>query len=507
MRKPVALIILDGFGYLPTDRGNAVKHANTPVFDSIFQNYSHTLIGASGEDVGLPDGQMGNSEVGHLNIGAGRIVYQELTRITKEIREGSLFTNLALLEAMENAKKEGRALHLMGLLSDGGVHSHNSHIEGLLLMAKQQGVKDVYVHAFMDGRDTPPQSGKDYIVQLENFMKTHGIGKILTVSGRYYAMDRDKRWDRVKLAYDAIVKADAPKADSALSCIEASYHENVTDEFVLPTVIGEGLTTLSAHDSVIFFNFRPDRARELTRAIVDRDFDGFEREYFETTYVTMTQYDKTMPNVIVAYTPQTLDNTLGEYIASKGKTQLRIAETEKYAHVTFFFNGGREEAYANEERILVPSPKVATYDLKPEMSAYEVTDRLINDLETNPKDLIVLNFANPDMVGHTGVFEAAVKAVETVDICLGKVLDKIKSLGGVAFITADHGNAEQMFDDLGGPFTAHTTNKVPFVMVDDVNKNIKLRDGGRLCDFAPTILEVMGLEKPEQMTGISLLIK
>lgn len=507
MRKPVALIILDGFGYLPTDRGNAVKHANTPVFDSIFQNYSHTLIGASGEDVGLPDGQMGNSEVGHLNIGAGRIVYQELTRITKEIREGSLFTNPALLEAMENAKKEGRELHLMGLLSDGGVHSHNSHIEGLLLMAKQQGVKDVYVHAFMDGRDTPPQSGKDYIVQLENFMKTHGIGKILTVSGRYYAMDRDKRWDRVKLAYDAIVKADAPKADSALSCIEASYHENVTDEFVLPTVIGEGLTTLSAHDSVIFFNFRPDRARELTRAIVDRDFDGFEREYFETTYVTMTQYDKTMPNVIVAYTPQTLDNTLGEYIASKGKTQLRIAETEKYAHVTFFFNGGREEAYANEERILVPSPKVATYDLKPEMSAYEVTDMLINDLETNPKDLIVLNFANPDMVGHTGVFEAAVKAVETVDICLGKVLDKIKSLGGVAFITADHGNAEQMFDDLGGPFTAHTTNKVPFVMVDDVNKNIKLRDGGRLCDFAPTILEVMGLEKPEEMTGISLLIK
>ena len=507
MRKPVALIILDGFGYLPTDRGNAVKHANTPVFDSIFQNYSHTLIGASGEDVGLPDGQMGNSEVGHLNIGAGRIVYQELTRITKEIREGSLFTNPALLEAMENAKKEGRALHLMGLLSDGGVHSHNSHIEGLLLMAKQQGVKDVYVHAFMDGRDTPPQSGKDYIVQLENFMNTHGIGKILTVSGRYYAMDRDKRWDRVKLAYDAIVKADAPKADLALSCIEASYHENVTDEFVLPTVIGEGLTTLSAHDSVIFFNFRPDRARELTRAIVDRDFDGFEREYFETTYVTMTQYDKTMPNVIVAYTPQTLDNTLGEYIASKGKTQLRIAETEKYAHVTFFFNGGREEAYANEERILVPSPKVATYDLKPEMSAYEVTDMLINDLETNPKDLIVLNFANPDMVGHTGVFEAAVKAVETVDICLGKVLDKIKSLGGVAFITADHGNAEQMFDELGGPFTAHTTNKVPFVMVDDVNKNIKLRDGGRLCDFAPTILEVMGLEKPEQMTGISLLIK
>ena len=507
MRKPVALIILDGFGYLPTDQGNAVKQANTPVFDSLLEHYPHTLVGASGEDVGLPDGQMGNSEVGHLNIGSGRVVYQELTRITKEIREGSLFTNPALLEAMANAKLEGRALHLMGLLSDGGVHSHNSHIEGLLMMAKQQGVKTVYVHAFMDGRDTPPQSGKDYIIQLENYMKTHGIGQIATVSGRYYAMDRDKRWERVKLAYDAVVMADSPKASSATSCMEASYNEKVTDEFIIPTVIGSSVAPLKEDDSVIFFNFRPDRARELTRAIVDENFDGFERKYFKTTYVTMTQYDKTMPNVIVAYTPQTLENTLGEYISSKGLSQLRIAETEKYAHVTFFFNGGVEEAYPNEERILVPSPKVATYDLKPEMSAYEVTDKLIEDLNTNPKDLIILNFANPDMVGHTGVFEAAVKAVETVDICLGRILDKIKDLGGVAFITADHGNAEQMYDALGGPFTAHTTNKVPFVMVDDVDKNRKLRDGGRLCDYAPTILEVLGLEKPEQMTGESLLIK
>ena len=408
---------------------------------------------------------------------------------------------------MANAKLEGRALHLMGLLSDGGVHSHNSHIEGLLMMAKQQGVKTVYVHAFMDGRDTPPQSGKDYIIQLENYMKTHGIGQIATVSGRYYAMDRDKRWERVKLAYDAVVMADAPKASSATSCMEASYNEKVTDEFIIPTVIGSSVAPLKEDDSVIFFNFRPDRARELTRAIVDENFDGFERKYFKTTYVTMTQYDKTMPNVIVAYTPQTLENTLGEYISSKGLSQLRIAETEKYAHVTFFFNGGVEEAYPNEERILVPSPKVATYDLKPEMSAYEVTDKLIEDLNTNPKDLIILNFANPDMVGHTGVFEAAVKAVETVDICLGRILDKIKDLGGVAFITADHGNAEQMYDALGGPFTAHTTNKVPFVMVDDVDKNRKLRDGGRLCDYAPTILEVLGLEKPEQMTGESLLIK
>lgn len=507
MRKPVALIILDGFGYLPTDQGNAVKQANTPVFDDLLENYPHTLVGASGEDVGLPDGQMGNSEVGHLNIGSGRVVYQELTRITKEIREGTLFTNPALLEAMDNAKLEGRALHLMGLLSDGGVHSHNSHIEGLLLMAKQQNVKNVYIHAFMDGRDTPPQGGKDYIIQLENYMKIHGIGQIVTVSGRYYAMDRDKRWERVHLAYDAIVNAKGPKASSAVACIEASYNEKVTDEFVIPTVIGSGLNSLKENDSVIFFNFRPDRARELTRAIVDESFDGFERDYFKTTYVTMTQYDKTMPNVKVAYTPQTLENTLGEYISSKGMTQLRIAETEKYAHVTFFFNGGVEDPYENEERILVPSPKVATYDLKPEMSAYEVTDKLLEDLDDNPKNLIILNFANPDMVGHTGVFDAAVKAVETVDICLGKILDKIKRLGGVAFVTADHGNAEQMFDALGGPFTAHTTNKVPFVMVDDRDKHIKLKDGGRLCDFAPTLLEVMGLDKPDEMTGESLLIK
>lgn len=505
MRKPVALIILDGFGYLPNEKGNAVMHANTPVFDSLMERYPHTYIGASGEDVGLPDGQMGNSEVGHLNIGAGRIVYQELTRITKEIKEGGLFENPALLSAMHNAKINGRALHLMGLVSDGGVHSHIEHLKGLLLMAKREGVKDVYVHAFMDGRDTPPHGGKDYLADLENYMSAQGIGKIATVSGRYYAMDRDKRWERVKKAYDAIVHLDGEKYATAQACMDNSYNSKVTDEFVIPAVIGDYNSPLKENDSVIFFNFRPDRAREITRTIVDPLFDSFETKYFPTTYVTLTEYDKTLPNVTAAYHPQTLENTLGEYVSAKGKTQLRIAETEKYAHVTFFFNGGREDAYKNEERILVPSPKVATYDLKPEMSAFEVTDRLIEDLDTDPKDLIVLNFANADMVGHTGVFDAAVKAVEAVDKCLGRIVDKIRQLGGVAFITADHGNAEQMFDDKGGPFTAHTTNVVPMVMVDDLNTDGALKDGGRLCDFAPTLLSVMGLEKPAEMSGNSLI--
>ena len=506
MRKPVALIILDGFGYLPTEKGNAVKQANTPVFDSIFENYPHTLIGAGGEDVGLPDGQMGNSEVGHLNIGAGRIVYQELTRITKEIREENLFKNPHLLKAMNNAKNEGKALHFMGLLSDGGVHSHIEHLKGLILMAKREGVKNVLVHAFMDGRDTPPDSGRGYIKEIEDYMKAQGIGKIATISGRYYAMDRDKRWERVNLAYDAIVNREGQKFEHAMSCIEKTYNEKITDEFIIPSVIGEA-SPLKEGDSVIFFNFRPDRARELTRAIVDETFDGFSRDFFSTVYVTLTEYDKSMPNVDVAYRPQTLENTLGEYLASKGKSQLRIAETEKYAHVTFFFNGGREDAYENEARILVPSPKVSTYDLMPEMSAYEVTDRLIEDLNNDPKDLIVLNYANPDMVGHTGIFEAAVKAVETVDICLGRVLDKVRELGGVALVTADHGNAEQMFDANGGPFTAHTTNKVPFVLVDDASKDAKLREGGRLSDFAPTILDLMSIEKPQEMTGTTLILK
>lgn len=507
MKKPVILIILDGFGHSDSTRGNAIRAANKPVIDALMDKYPHTLIGTSGEDVGLPDGQMGNSEVGHLNIGAGRIVYQELTRISKEIKEGGLFENPMLQKAMESAKEEGKALHLMGLLSDGGVHSHIDHLKGLLLMAKQNQVGKVYLHAFMDGRDTPPESGKGYLEEIEKYMSVHGIGRIATVSGRYYAMDRDKRWERTKKAYDAIVNAEGERYKTAEDCIAHSYEEKVTDEFVVPAVIGEANAKLKAGDSVIFFNFRPDRARQITRAIVDEDFDGFERMFFDTTYITMTQYDATMPNVEVAYMPQVLTNTLGEYVANKGLTQLRIAETEKYPHVTFFFNGGREEVYPNENRILVASPKVATYDLQPEMSAGEVTDRLIEDLKNDPKDMIILNFANPDMVGHTGVMEAAVKAVETVDFCLGRILREIERLGGVALITADHGNSEQMYDEYGGPFTAHTTNKVPFILVDYAQPQHVLREGGRLCDFAPTILSLMGIEKPSEMTGENLILK
>lgn len=506
MKRPVMLVILDGFGEREQTEGNAVKAAKKPVIDALMQKYPHTLVGTSGEDVGLPEGQMGNSEVGHLNIGAGRIVYQELTRITKEIKEGGLFANKKLLHAMDNAKQEGRALHLMGLLSDGGVHSHIDHLKGLLLMAKKNGIERVYVHAFMDGRDTPPESGAGYIAELESYMQEIGIGKIATVSGRYYSMDRDKRWERTQRAYDMIVHGQGEKFATAEECIRHSYEVNVTDEFVIPAVIGEEDMRLKGGDSVIFFNFRPDRARQLTRSIVDEDFDGFDREYFETVYITMTQYDATMPNVEVAYQPQVLHNTLGEYIAAQGLSQLRIAETEKYPHVTFFFNGGREEVYRNENRILVPSPKVATYDLRPEMSAYEVTEKLVADLKTDPKDMIILNFANPDMVGHTGVMEAAVKAVETVDSCLGRILIEMERLGGAVLITADHGNSEQMFDEEGGPFTAHTTNKVPFILVDYKESEHRLREGGRLCDFAPTILQLMGLEKPAEMTGESLLL-
>lgn len=506
MKRPVMLVILDGFGEREQTEGNAVKAAKKPVIDALMQKYPHTLVGTSGEDVGLPEGQMGNSEVGHLNIGAGRIVYQELTRITKEIKEGGLFANKKLLHAMDNAKQEGRALHLMGLLSDGGVHSHIDHLKGLLLMAKKNGLERVYVHAFMDGRDTPPESGAGYIAELESYMQEIGIGKIATVSGRYYSMDRDKRWERTQRAYDMIVHGQGEKFATAEECIRHSYEVNVTDEFVIPAVIGEEDMRLKGGDSVIFFNFRPDRARQLTRSIVDEDFDGFDREYFETVYITMTQYDATMPNVEVAYQPQVLHNTLGEYIAAQGLSQLRIAETEKYPHVTFFFNGGREEVYRNENRILVPSPKVATYDLRPEMSAYEVTEKLVADLKTDPKDMIILNFANPDMVGHTGVMEAAVKAVETVDSCLGRILIEMERLGGAVLITADHGNSEQMFDEEGGPFTAHTTNKVPFILVDYKEPEHRLREGGRLCDFAPTILQLMGLEKPAEMTGESLLL-
>lgn len=506
MKKPVALIILDGFALVDKVEGNAVKAANKPNFDNYYSKYPITSLGASGFDVGLPDGQMGNSEVGHLNIGAGRVVYQELTRITKAIADGDFFENKELIVAMENASN-GKALHLMGLLSDGGVHSHIDHLKGLLEMAKKYDVEKVYVHCFMDGRDTPPKSGIDYIKELEQFISENGVGSIATISGRYYAMDRDNRWERVKKAYDAVVNAQAEKAVSPSEAMLSSYSNEKTDEFIDPVVVMDNYEGIKAGDSIVFFNFRPDRARELTRAITEDEFDGFERTKIDTTYITMTQYDIKFKNVMVAYKPETLVNTLGEYLADKGLTQLRIAETEKYAHVTFFFNGGREAVYTNESRILVNSPKVATYDLKPEMSAYEVTEKLIEDLENDPKDVIILNYANCDMVGHTGVFDAAKKAVETVDICLGKVVSKIQELGGSVLITADHGNAEQMCEEDGSPFTAHTTNRVPLIYISEADKNAELRKDGKLCDLSPTILDILGLEKPKEMTGNSLIIK
>ena len=509
MKKPVALVILDGWGNNSNHNFNAVYSANTPNFDKLVKEFPTTEIGASGMDVGLPEGQMGNSEVGHLNIGAGRVIYQELTRITKSILDGDFFTNPELLKAVNNAKENDKPLHLFGLLSDGGVHSHIDHLKGFIDLCHQNGLTKVYVHAFLDGRDTPPKSALEYIAEIEKHMAKVGTGKIATVSGRYYAMDRDKRWERVEQAYKTLVFGEGKGYASASELVEANYAEGVNDEFVLPGVVlenGKPMATVGEGDSIIFFNFRPDRAREITRAIVDEAFDGFERAYFKTTYVCLTQYDLTMPNVSVAYTPQTIDNTLGTYIASKGLNQLRIAETEKYAHVTFFFNGGVEEANANEDRELIPSPKVATYDLQPEMSAPELTEQLIANLSEDKYDLIICNYANPDMVGHTGVFEAAVKAVETVDTCLGTVVDKILSLGGQVIITADHGNAEMMVDyETGKPFTAHTINHVPVILAGA--GDVKLRDGGKLCDLAPTLLELMNLEQPVEMTGKSLLQK
>lgn len=504
MKKPIALVILDGFALIEENKGNAVNAAHKPFFDKLYAEYPHTSLGASGEDVGLPDGQMGNSEVGHLNIGAGRIVYQELTRITKSIRDGDFFHNEALLAAMNNAK--GRALHIMGLLSDGGVHSHIDHLKGLLDFAKKENLEKVYIHAFMDGRDTSPTSGLGYIEEIEAHMKTLGMGQIATVSGRYYAMDRDNRWERVEKAYRAIVEGAGVSRNSALECMQASYKEGVTDEFVLPAVIGN-YKGIEDGDSVIFYNFRPDRARELTRAIVDDEFSGFERNKKKTVYVAFTQYDKTIQNVEVAFKPAVLTHTFGEILAENGKTQLRIAETEKYPHVTFFFNGGREDVYEGESRILVPSPKVATYDLKPEMSAFEVTEKLVEDLKTDPKDVIVLNYANGDMVGHTGVFDAAVKAVEAVDQCLSELVPVILAMDGTVLITADHGNAEQMIAEDGTAFTAHTTDRVPLVYVSNHSKNQKLKEGGRLSDLAPTILELLGIQKPTEMTGKNLIEK
>lgn len=503
MKKPLILMILDGFG-IAGDKGNAIKAANKPNIDRLFSSNPVTQIGASGMDVGLPDGQMGNSEVGHTNIGAGRVVYQELTRITKSIQDGDFFQNEALCNAIDNAVKNGTALHIMGLLSDGGVHSHNTHLYGILELAKKKGLEKVYVHAFLDGRDVPPSSGKDYVAACVEEMKKIGVGQIATVMGRYYAMDRDNRWERVVKAYSAMVYGEGVKCADPVEAVAASYAEGVTDEFVVPTVI-DGAAPIGANDSMIFYNFRPDRAREITRTFVDPDFSGFERKkgFFPLTYVCMTQYDATMPNVQVAFKPQSLDNTFGEYISNKGLTQLRIAETEKYAHVTFFFNGGVENTYENEDRILVASPKVATYDLQPEMSAYEVADKCTEAIKSGKYDVIILNFANCDMVGHTGVFDAAVKAVEAVDACVGKVTDAIAEMGGVSLITADHGNADKMFEDDGSPFTAHTTNPVPFCVI---GYPCQLREGGKLADIAPTMLQILGLEQPEEMTGKSLIL-
>ena len=504
MKKPLALIILDGFGYNSSDYGNAIEAAKTPNIDKLLASCPHTLIGASGMDVGLPDGQMGNSEVGHTNIGAGRIVYQELTRITKAIKDGDFFDNAAFNTAVENCKKNGSALHLMGLMSDGGVHSHNSHLFALVELAKKAGLEKVFIHCFMDGRDVPPTSGKEYIAELQQKLDEIGVGKIASVMGRYYAMDRDNRWERVEKAYAAMVYGEGNKNSCPVDTMEKSYAADVTDEFVVPTVCAEN-AQVRPNDSIIFFNFRPDRAREITRTFVDPEFNGFERKngFFPLYFVCMTQYDATMPNVDVAFKPQSLVNTFGEYISKKGLTQLRIAETEKYAHVTFFFNGGVEASFDGEDRALIPSPKVATYDLKPEMSAYEVCDEVVSRINSGKYDVIILNYANCDMVGHTGVFDAAVAAVEAVDTCVGKTVDAILSQGGAALITADHGNADQMYEPDGSPFTAHTTNPVPLIGVGLDGKGLK--EGGKLADLAPTMLELLGLAKPDEMDGQSLL--
>ena len=503
-KKPLILIIMDGFGIAPKE-GNAIAAAKKPNLDRLFAENPHTQIGASGLNVGLPDGQMGNSEVGHTNMGAGRIVYQELTNITRHIEDGSFFENPAFMKAVENCKAHDSALHVFGLCSDGGVHSHNTHIYALFELAKRAGLTKVYYHAFLDGRDVPPTSGKDYVVQMDEKLQEIGVGKIATVAGRYYAMDRDKNWNRVEKAYAAIVYGEGNRAATAEEAVQNSYDNGVTDEFVVPVVVDpEG--TVKPHDSIIFANFRPDRARQITRAFVDPDFDGFERRngFFPVTYITMAQYDATMPNVEVAYPPEVLVNTLGEYISKQGMQQMRIAETEKYAHVTFFFNGGVEKQYPGEDRILVNSPKVATYDLQPEMSEPEVTEKLVDAIHSGKYDMIILNYANCDMVGHTGVFEAAVKAVEAVDDGVGKVTKAIADMGGVALITADHGNADKMVDEDGKPFTAHTTNPVPFCVV---GYPCKLREGGCLADIAPTMLQIMGLPQPAEMTGKSLIVE
>ena len=499
-KTPTTLIIMDGFGLRSESEGNAVTHASTPVLDGLLATCAHTTLSASGLDVGLPDGQMGNSEVGHTNIGGGRVVYQDLPRITRAVEDGSFFENEAYVAAMDACKAGGNTLHLYGLLSDGGVHSHNTHLWALLEMAKRRGLEKVYIHAFLDGRDVSPTSGKDFVAEAVEKCAEIGVGKVATVMGRYYAMDRDKRWDRVEQAYDAMVYGQGRQNRDPVDAVAKSYAKGVTDEFVEPVVCdSEGM--ISDNDSIIFFNFRPDRAREITRAFVDPDFDGFQREFFPLTYVCTTEYDASMPNVRVAFPRNLVANGLGEYLSKMGMTQLRIAETEKYAHVTFFFNGGSEEVFPGEDRVLVPSPKVATYDLQPEMSAVEVTDKCVERINSGEYDVIILNFANCDMVGHTGVYEAAVKAVETVDACVGRVVEATRAMGGIAMVTADHGNAEEMRKPDGSPMTAHTTNLVPFILV---GADAKLRPG-RLADIAPTILDIMGLACPPEMDGKSLI--
>ena len=501
-KTPTTLIIMDGFGLAPASDDNAVTLANTPVLDRLFREYANTTLSASGLDVGLPAGQMGNSEVGHTNIGGGRVVFQDLPRISRAIDDGSFFENEAYNKAMDDCLKNGASLHLYGLLSDGGVHSHIHHLFALLEMAKRKGLTKVYVHCFLDGRDVSPTSGKGFVQELQDKCAQLGIGRIATVMGRYYAMDRDKRWERVQMAYDAMVYGEGAHNPDPVDAVAKSYENGVTDEFMEPVVCdGEG--TISANDSVIFFNFRPDRAREITRAIVDPEFDGFAREYFPTTYVCNTEYDATMPNVLVAWPRVAVKNGLGEYLSSMGMTQLRIAETEKYAHVTFFFNGGVEKQYPGEDRVLVPSPKVATYDLQPEMSAAEVCSKCVERIESGAYDVIILNFANCDMVGHTGVLEAAIKAVETVDTCVGRVVEATLKMGGIAMITADHGNAEDMKQPDGSPMTAHTTNPVPFILC---GAGSELRHG-RLADIAPTILDVLGLACPPEMDGRTLIVR
>ena len=508
--KLTMLMILDGFGINTNKDGNAIRLAKTPNIDKLMKKYPNTEINTSGIAVGLPEGQMGNSEVGHTNIGAGRIVYQELTRITKSIEDGDFFTNPEFIAAIENCKKYNSKLHILGLLSDGGVHSHNRHLYGLLEMAKRRDFENVYIHCFMDGRDTPPVSGESYIAKLQEKILEKEIGKIASIAGRFYSMDRDKRWRRVKKCYDALVFGKGNKAGDPIKAIEDSYQQEVFDEFIEPTVIcnlDEPIAKIEKHDSVIFFNFRPDRARELTRALVDNNFKEFEtKKDLNLYFVCFTQYDETIPNVKIAFHKEQLKNTFGEYISKKGYSQLRIAETEKYAHVTFFFNGGEEKQYKNEDRILIPSPKVETYDQKPEMSAYEVTDKVLEAIKSDKYDNIILNYANTDMVGHTGNLDAAIKAVEAIDKCVGKIVKLIKEKNGNLIITADHGNAEQMIDyTTGEPHTAHTTNPVPLILITP-NEKLQLKEDGKLADLSPTMLDLMNLEKPKEMTGNSLII-